>query len=107
MDDKEKQLNFTIPAEWEKHSAVWLAWPYDKITFGSLNQKNNKINKERLPKVEKTFKKIISILQKSEKVNLITKNKTDYADVWTRDYLPSFVKDENGKLTAIKWIYNA
>ena len=110
-----------MPAEWEKHSAVWLAWPYDKITFGSLNQKDNKLNPERLAKVEKEFIKIIDALADSEQVNLIVKNKkehpdipknvrmfeVDYADVWTRDYVPTFVKNQKGELAAIKWNYNA
>ena len=101
------KIQYRMPAEWERHSAVWLAWPYDKISFGSLNQKDNKINIERLTKVEKTFLKIISLLRKSEQVKLITKDKTDYADVWTRDYIPTFVKDCKNNLIAIKWIYDA
>lgn len=113
--------SYRMPAEWEPHDAVWLAWPYDKITFGSLNQKNNKLNPERLAKVEKKFIKIIDALKDSEQVNLIVRNKkehsdalpharmfeADYADVWTRDYIPTFVKNQEGKLAAIKWNYNA
>src|SRR5476649_1937576 len=113
--------SYIMPAEWEHHSAVWLAWPYDQITFGSLNQKDNKINTQRLLNVEKKFIEIINALQGSEKVKLITREKTtplhvegkveifesDYADVWTRDYMPSFIKDQDGKLRAVKWIYNA
>jgi len=112
---------YIMPAEWENHTAVWLAWPYDKITFGSLNQPDNQLNPERLAKVEKEFIKILAALENSEKINLIIRNKSqhshilqnvrmfeaDYADVWTRDYLPTFVKDIEGSLTAIKWNYNA
>lgn len=96
-----------MPAEWEPHSAVWLAWPYDTITFGSLNEKDEKLNPERLKIVENVFRQIIEALEDSEKVNLITKDVADYADVWTRDYMPTFVKNEEGKLAAVKWIYNA
>ena len=106
MDDNSKKIN-RMPAEWESHNAVWLAWPYDQVTFGSLNQKDEKIDEERLKRVEDTFTKIISVLEKNEKVKLITKKEADYADVWTRDYMPSFVKDEEGNMSAVKWIYNA
>ncbi len=110
-----------MPAEWEPHSAVWLAWPYDKITFGSLNEKANKLNPYRLKRVEKEFLKIINVLKDSETVNLIVKDKklysnilknvrmfeANYADVWTRDYMPSFIKNFNGNVIAVKWEYNA
>lgn len=110
-----------MPAEWETHSTVWLAWPHDKITFGSLNQKDKKIDADRMAKVEESFIEIINALKDSEQIKLITLNKNilpatvggievmelEYADVWTRDYLPSFVKDKNNKLIAIKWSYNA
>lgn len=121
MNQVKNESGFVMPAEWEKHSAVWLAWPHDRITFGSLNEKDNKINSERLTKVEENFKEIVNLLQEGEQVRLITQKEkipsgisseieifhADYADVWTRDYIPSFVKDENGKLVAVKWKYNA
>ncbi|MDR3519329.1 MAG: agmatine deiminase family protein [Candidatus Pacebacteria bacterium] len=106
MDDTSKKIN-RMPAEWEAHNAVWLAWPYDQVTFGSLNQKDDKLDEGRLKRVEETFSKILSALETSEKVKLITKDMADYADVWTRDYMPSFIKDADGKLKAVKWIYNA
>ena len=113
--------SYRFPAEWEPHSAVWLAWSYDKITFGTLNQKDNKMDEGRLARVEKEFMKIIDALKESEQVNLIVRDKaehsdilknvrmfeTDYADVWTRDYIPTFAKSANGKLVAVKWNYNA
>ncbi len=118
--DTPKNSGFIMPAEWEPHEAVWLAWPYDKISFGSLNQKNNQFNPERLPKIETQFKKIIDALASSETVNLIVRDvknhseiknarlfEADYADVWTRDYIPAFVKTNKGKLAAVKWNYDA
>ena len=107
MSDNLEKLNLRMPAEWEPHKAVWLAWPYDKTTFGSLNQKDDKPDEGRIKRVEETFNKIISALKGSEEVNLITKDQADYADVWTRDYMPSFVKGQNGKISAVKWVYNA
>jgi agmatine deiminase len=28
-----REQGFCMPAEWEKHDSIWLAWPYDPTTF--------------------------------------------------------------------------
>ena len=119
MTDKLKKENtFIMPAEWEKHSATWLAWPNDDDYFGDL-----------LNKIEETYLKIIFYLHKNELVKLIVLDqkmedkvkkllssndidlskivffKVRYVDVWMRDYGPTFVKDDN-KLAWIKWHYD-
>ena len=42
---------FIMPAEWESHEALWLAWPHDKITFPN-----------RLVKVENAYVEIIKAI---------------------------------------------
>ena len=98
--DTPKKLGFKMPAEWQKHSAVWLAWPYDDTTFPG-----------RVGKAEEIFVHMIKALHDAETVELIVLNEamlqrvkvmlesggvdvtkvnfhiTDYADVWTRDYV--------------------
>ena len=120
MNDTPKQLGFMMPAEWELHSAVWLAWPYDTETFPN-----------RVTNVEQKYVEIISALAGSEKVELLVKNEevkkrvekmlgdkmtgvnfhiVSYADVWIRDYGPIFLSQKKGqkeKLTAfVKSKYN-
>lgn len=115
-------FNFLMPAEWEKHEGVWLAWPHDKISFPH----------EHLEKVETRYVEIIKALTSSETVMLLVLNKamkqkvvemlkkngvdvskvvfriTDYADVWLRDYGPMFVKNiKENKLVWVKWQYDA
>ena len=110
-----------MPAEWEKHDAVWLAWPYDPAAFPN-----------KLAKVQKTYLQIIIAISNSEKVNLIVKDNTikktvkellikekadineivfhvfNYADIWTRDYGPIFlVNEKEKKLAMTHWIFNA
>lgn len=111
-----------MPAEWEKHSAVWLAWPYGDITFPNI-----------LSEIEDTYCEIIKKIEVSEKIKLIIlsefekerisklfinyginiKNitfyiKPDYADVWVRDYAPiTLFNKKNDKLAFVKWNYNA
>ena len=112
-------LGYRMPAEWEPHSAIWLSWPHDPLTF---------------PKVEKTeeaYVEIIDVIHQSEQVNLqvldqemqdrvsgllkergvdlskVTFWQNTYADVWFRDYGPIFVKNTQGKLAMTHWIFNA
>ncbi|MES2930270.1 MAG: agmatine deiminase family protein [Patescibacteria group bacterium] len=111
---------FTMPAEWEKHRAVWLAWPEDTITFP-----------ERIEKARDAVIEIIRHAAESETVKLLVRDEAarkdiesrlhahsvnqtqvlfymaDYADVWLRDYGPFFVRDMKGKLSWLKWRYNA
>ncbi|MGQ0772156.1 MAG: agmatine deiminase family protein [Nitrososphaerota archaeon] len=116
-----KRLGYSMPAEWEKHEATWLAWPHDPVTFPG-----------RVKKVEEVYVRIISALHKNENVNLFVKDINakarvakilekrgidlhkinlhvwDYVDVWFRDYGPIFVVNkETNELAFVHWIFNA
>jgi len=116
-----KKLGYSMPAEWERHDAIWLSWPHDPITFP-----------DRVEKVEKIYSEIIKTIMVSEKVNLFVQDSAmkkraqgilkqcgvnpddivfhiyDYADVWFRDYGPIFlVNKKSGSLAMSHWIYNA
>lgn len=115
-----RELGYTMPAEWEKHDAIWLSWPYDETTFP-----------DRVDKVEATYVQIIKEIHESERVNLfvtdeakkqkatrllkqanIDMNKIHfyifgYADVWFRDYGPIFVKNQNHELAMLQWDFNS
>ncbi|MCX6754095.1 MAG: agmatine deiminase family protein [Candidatus Nomurabacteria bacterium] len=117
-----KELGYYMPAEWEKHSAVWLAWPYGDITFPNI-----------LNEIEQSYCQIIKAIEDSEKVKLIVLNESEkeriskmfisygikldniifyivpsYVDVWIRDYAPiTLFNKENSKLAFVKWNYNA
>lgn len=112
---------YAMPAEWEKHEATWLAWPEDRVTFPN-----------RIERVRKRYVEIISHLTPGEHVHLAVKNNStkakvrallkaarvdpgsvhfhvwDYADVWFRDYGPTFVVNRAvGKLAIVQWRFNA
>src|SRR3989344_1216128 len=120
MSETPEQLGFIMPAEWEKHSAVWLAWPYDETTFP-----------ERIPMAEAVFVEMIKSVYESEAVKLLVLNdemearatillerdgvdvkkiiffRVKFADVWTRDYGPIFLVNRPEQALAwTKWKYN-
>lgn len=115
-----RDLGFSMPAEWEKHSAIWLSWPHDPYSFPHLE------------KAEASFADFIKEIYTSETVNLQVLNEVmqdrvaqmleergvdldainfhpaNYADIWFRDYGPLFlIHPETKELAMSKWIFNA
>lgn len=120
LEDTPARLGYCMPAEWEKHDAVWLSWPYDLDSFPEIN------------KVEEAYVSIIKAIHEGEFVNLLTKDElmqarvadllkqagvnlrrlkfhlVNYADVWFRDYGPTFVVNRSvNKLAMVNWYFNA
>ena len=120
LDRTPKALGYHMPAEWEHCDAVWLSWPHDRETFPDLAA------------VEMAYAGIIAALHGSETINLlvtgepmrtrvraileevgvdtggITFHIAEYADVWFRDYGPTFVVNrEAGDLAMVHWTFNA
>lgn len=118
--DTPKNRGFHMPAEWEPHTAVWLSWPHSKDTF------------PRLPLVEEAYYEFIAKVYQSENIELfvptaivhrkvrsrlremgvdltrITLHTNEYADVWIRDYGPTFVVNRAlSKLSLVRWNFNA
>jgi agmatine deiminase len=116
-----KDQGFFMPAEWERHEGTWLAWPEDTVTFP-----------KRLSKVRSQYLRIIELLTDGEDVYLAVKDRKtqegirksltergvrlgrvhfhvwDYADVWFRDYGPTFVVNRQRDETAVvQWQFNA
>lgn len=117
-------LEYTIPAEWELHSATQMHWPSNRDTWPG----------ERLQRVEQVYLNIIKVLHTREPIHLFVKdeNTRDYVldlfeergfnlqkiifhiqpinDVWARDCGPIFVRrteDEQDTFAITDWEYNA
>ncbi len=115
-----RELGYRMPAEWERHDAIWLAWPHDPTTFPN-----------RVGKVEQTYVQIIKLIHEGERVNLFVRDQKmkdkatvllasagvdlgrvrfwvfNYADVWFRDYGPTFITDSKGELAMVRWVFNS
>ncbi|MFA6274420.1 MAG: agmatine deiminase family protein [Candidatus Paceibacterota bacterium] len=119
MSDKLVDKNkFMMPAEWEKHSATWLAWPNDDDYFEDRIKNIEKIYLEIIKALHKDefVKLLILNKEKEEKVKIMMQNegidlskiifyKAEYFDVWMRDYGPIFVKNKEKKAW-IKFTYD-
>jgi agmatine deiminase len=100
---------YTRPAEWRKDKVIWLAWPFDQALWG-----------EDLAGAQKEFIALVSALKNehvvvlcpnSEELKLLSAHIDEhdnlslkivpYGDIWLRDTLPIFVKDERGRTVAM------
>jgi agmatine deiminase len=112
------ELGYSMPAEWHRHSATWLAWPKDPETWP-----------DRVPQVQEIFLTMIAALAPGETVNLLVDDeKTERAvrqrctfpgannirfhqistvDSWIRDYGPNFIVSNTAGLVYNDWIFNA
>lgn len=111
---------FAMPAEWVRHEATLLAWPRDPVTFRDV------------PAVERIFAQVIATLSQGERVDVLVhdgataKRASDLiaarggrrvqlfeqptADVWIRDYGPTFVVRTRGAHRTrgfVRWRFNA
>ena len=107
-----------MPAEWHRHSATWLTWPKDPVTWP-----------DRVPRVQEIFLRMISELAPYEKVNLLVDDEVTAASVrercspetmqtlrlhqiqtvdsWIRDYGPNFLINQQAELAYNDWVFNA
>ncbi len=111
------------PAEWEPHSACWLAWP----SAQSLWQEDLKPTQEEFAALCRAIRDFDSHNQKfkGEELNILVdseKSKTQveqilgdlkpnlfnisYGDIWLRDTAPIFIRSENGRIGARRFIFN-
>ena len=115
-----RELGYRWPAEWEPHAAVWLAWPHDPESFPFLD------------KAENSFADFVHAIHDSEPVELLVLDEAmrkrataplgargtdlarvrfhlaDYADIWFRDFGPTFVVNpQSRQLAMVKWVFNA
>jgi agmatine deiminase len=122
-DNTPRSLGYHMPAEWERHEAIWLSWPHDQDSFPEIEA------------VELAYIAIIKAIHESEVVNLLVRDEMmqkaveerlkkeyvdlcrvrfhliSYADVWFRDYGPTFVvnreKGAGEGVAVVNWIFNA
>ena len=116
-----KQLGFSFPAEWHKHTATWLSWPHKKESWPG-----------KIDTIYKPYSQFIKAISEGEIVCINVKNakmenfaskylneeNVDLSkvkfyhhptnDAWCRDHGPAFIinKKENKK-AIIDWGYNA
>jgi agmatine deiminase len=120
--DTPLSLNFRFPAEWEKHEATWLTWPYLDDSFPGKIESVYPSYIEFIRQVSPGEKIRINIPDEHQKVVLtqmlelsdVDLNQVEMFihptnDVWCRDHGPAFVvnPEAKDKKAIVGWEFNA
>ena len=119
-DDTPRNRGFHMPAEWEPHDAVWIAWPHNPQTFPHLCDVENAcyafIMAVHMSERVEVFvpsavihRKVRSRLREIDcDLTRIVLHTSEYSDVWIRDYGPTFVVNRVlGRTALVRWNFNA
>jgi agmatine deiminase len=116
------QQGFKFPAEWEKHEATWLTWPYKDDSFpGKLESVYpsymnfiKQLSLGEKVRINVPDEKQIDLLQSFVEKFEIDKTKIELFihpsnDVWCRDHGPAFIVNPNlsKKKAIVNWGFNA
>lgn len=114
---------FHQPAEWEKHEAVWLAWPSHARLWGDTLQEAQRefvALCEAIADVDPATE-----LPRGERLEVLLRSPRDepeasialdglgvrfqkqaYGDIWVRDTLPVFLRDQGGDIGSTRFVFN-
>lgn len=114
-----RQASYSMPAEWEHQSAIYLSWPLNPGTWIGVREKMEKDYSAfaaAISRYEKLYINCIASEQDRIKellnnanavMNRITLLDIPTNDAWCRDHGPVFLRNQNGKCAIAKFIYNA
>src|ERR1035437_5399691 len=115
-----KDLQYILPAEWEKHEATWIGWPHKKEDWPG-----------KFSPIPYVYAEIVRMISRGELVRILVENDThenkarkvlksvgvDFDKVefykiktdrnWLRDSGPQFVKRPDGKINILHFKFNA
>ncbi len=111
---------YRLPAEWEPHDAVWIAWPHEESDFPT-----------KLDAVSWVYVEIVRLLATSERVEILVASEEQLSAAterlasgnvsldsvvfhlvptdrsWLRDSAPTSVLDQQGEASWVAWRFNA
>jgi agmatine deiminase len=107
---------WTMPAEWEAHERTWMAWPSSGPSTADLDA-------EELLDVRRAWAGVANAIVPFEPVTMVVApDEADGAaalldprvtllsapldDAWMRDMGPTFVRDVDGLVVAVDWVFN-
>jgi agmatine deiminase len=103
------------PAEWERHARTWMAWPSGGYALGDTDAESDEaraawsavanaiVRHEPVTMVVDPGAVEVARKWLHESVDIV---EAPLDDAWMRDIGPTFVKDSDGTLRGIDWVFN-
>jgi agmatine deiminase len=120
MNETPRQLDYRMPAEWERHEATWLAWPHNPEDWPGKFQPIPWIYAEIVRLLSYREHVCIAVQNAAEQRRAESILKRAHANlenvyfhewmtdrVWTRDSGPIFVRNGQGQVAITNWKFNA
>ncbi len=108
-------MKLRMPAEWETHERTWMAFPPKNYLLGD-NPKTAELTRSAWAKVANEVARFepVSVLATTDQLEIaraylhpsIEIIEAELDDAWLRDSGPTFVKNEQGELFAVNWVFN-
>jgi agmatine deiminase len=103
------------PAEWEQHARTWMAWPSGGYALGNTDAESDEaraawaavanaiVRHEPVTMVVDPSAVVVAREWLHESVDIV---EAPLDDAWMRDIGPTFVKDSDGTLLGVDWVFN-
>jgi agmatine deiminase len=104
-----------MPAEWETHERTWMAWPSGSYTLGDTDAEadearqcwasvaNAVVRFEPVTMIVNPGDEFVARTWLDERVEIVS---APLNDAWMRDIGPTFVRNMDGSLSAVNWVFN-
>ncbi len=112
-------MKLRLPSEWEKHSATWIGWPFNKEDWPGKFEPIPWVFAEIVKKIsegEQVYIIIQNEIHQKSAIQVLKKVGVDFTQItfiqqktdrnWLRDSSPFFVKDEKGKINLVRFNFN-
>ena len=108
-------LNYKMPAEWDKHSRTYISWPvqssmcypedFDAVCLGYAEIIQAIAEFEPVTVIANpTDAEKLSLIFPNDEIEFLT---IDHNDAWLRDNGPTFLIQDTGGLAGVNWRFNA
>ncbi|ARK32844.1 agmatine deiminase family protein [Halalkalibacter krulwichiae] len=110
-----RELGFYMPAEWTPHQRTFISWPVQESMVYPDDYKNVCDGYTELVEAIAGFEPV-TIISNPKDVELLKQKfvnqrvdvlSIEHNDAWFRDNGPTFVRNKDGEIAGVNWVFNA